>query len=593
MLLIHKMPERRRSPRELFGTALVVLCTTFCTCASDPTSSGGDTVVPETNCDCTNLDAEPCQGTTVTYSLGQGGEYPPSNIVFQFECDGGPCRCGRFANEYDYWVAPPTSGGEVRIVGMLPETLGEADTSLRNGWVANPSATEVTTYMDGRLGAMTDTGRPLRPSVADPHIIDTSNTAVTTVVKSHSMLETGADDCGGTDEDTGLSRHCFWHAAVLTVLHESPPDLGSSVLRPPLTGPEKPLLPVSQIDTSLLPNLPRPSRGDGTVVEDPSWKDAVSLLGPPKVEWGARGNYTYWQYMPPMYNFSNNPSGYAPRSLSPLLDAMQLLAIDGTGHETDKQLLAIRAVQMGVDYYYMWKAGGYGALYRPNGGHAVGRYLAPLVAAALITGNEGDAMKAGLQRVNNGTDDRCGFDISGELHYWSDTDRVLYGYSNIDGCGGYNDYTRQTNSNYVDPDHLGDNGRLAQNEDNDFDDVNSCFGAYQGITAGPTHTTANLARAVPAMRAIAFEHLFTYAARMFDHGAYCRPDHTPAAEYAPAFGSCQDGINRGDPCNNDNDCPDSNCSDHRIQYTSWLARHMWGNYAHCYDDNSCPGMEGL
>ncbi len=70
-------------------------------------------------------------------------------------------------------------------------------------------------------------------------------------------------------------------------------------------------------------------------------------LGPPKVEWGARGNYPYWQYMPPMYNFGGNVSGYPPRSLAPLLDAMQLLAIDGAGHEADKRLLAIRAVQMG------------------------------------------------------------------------------------------------------------------------------------------------------------------------------------------------------------------------------------------------------
>lgn len=589
MSLTHWIRQQRGSLLGL-GAALLLGTTPLSACKSSSTGSGVDAEVPVTDCDCPSTNGEPCQGTTVTYSRGGGGDHPPSNIVFQFECDGGPCYCGRFANEYDYWVAPLTPGGEVRIVHMVPETLGEADDSLRHGWVANPSAVEVTTYMDGRLGDMANTGRPLRPSTDDPYIVDTSADAVTTVVKSHSMFETGADDCGGTDDDTGLSRHCFWHAAVLTVLHDTPPDLGTSVLRPPLTGPEKPLLPVSQIDSSLLPNLPRPTRGDGAVVDEPSWEEAVALLGPPKVEWGAQGNYSYWQYMPPMYNFAGNPSGYPPRSLSPLLDAMQLLAIDGTGHEADKQLLAICAVQMGVDYYYMWKANGYGALYRPNGGHAVGRYLAPLVAAALLTGTEGDEMKADLQRVNNGTADRCGFDISGELHYWSDTDRVLYGYYNIDGCGGYSDYTRQTNSNYVDPDHQGDNGRLAENEDNDFDDVNSCFGAYQGITAGPAHTTANLARAIPAIRDIVFEHLIPYATRVYDHGAYCRPDHTPAAEYASAFGVCEGGTNVDDPCGNDNDCPDATCSGHHIQYTSWLARHMWSAYAHCYDDNSCQGM---
>jgi hypothetical protein len=553
---------------------------------------GGGLVVTECDCPSTSSD-EPCLGTGVSYVLQGDGSHPSSTITFQFECDDGPCACGRFANEYDYWVAPLSPDGEVRIVQMSPETVGDADESLRNGWVANPSATEVTTYMDGRLGDVTDTGRPLRPSASDPYVVDTSATAVTTVVKSHSMLETGETSCGGTDDATGLSRHCFWSAGTLTVLHETPADAGTTVFRPPLTGPEKPLLSVSQVDFDLLPELPRPTRADGTVVDSPGWDSALARLGPPKVEWGATGNYPYWQYMPPMYNFGGNPSGYPPRSTSPLLDAMQLLAIDGTGYEAEKRLLTIRAVQMGLDYYYMWKANDYGALYRPNGGHAVGRYLAPLVAAALMQGSEGDAMRTDMARVNNGTADRCGFDISGEIRHWSDTDRVLYGYYNITGCGGYSDYTQQTNSNYVDPAHLGDNGRLAENSDNDFNDVNSCFGAYQGITVGPAQSTANLARAIPAVRAIAFEHLTRYAARMFDHGAYCRPDHTPSATYAQAFGTCDGGVNAGEQCRNNNDCPSSDCTGNSHQYSSWLARNMWAAYADCYDSNSCPGMEGL
>jgi hypothetical protein len=549
--------------------------------------SGGSVV---SGCDCGSTSAEsPCLGNSVSH-VRAVDSFPASTIEFTFACDGGPCACGKFANDYDYWVAPRTPGGTVSIVGMSPATIGAADASLRNGWVSNPSATVTSSFMDGRLGDMTDTGSPLNPKETDPFEVSTTSVPVTTVVKSHSMLETGESSCGGEDEATGLSRHCFWHAAVLTILGEVPADAGSTVLRPPLTGPDKPLVSTAAIDFAGLPNLPLPVRNDGTTVTGGPWEEALDAMAPPKVEWGASGNWTYWQYMPPMYNFSGNPSGYPPRSMQGLLGAMQLLAVDATGHEEEKRLLAIRSVQWGLDYYYMWKARGFGAMYQPNGGHAVGRYLPTIMAAALLTGSVGDQMKQDLLRVNNGTADKCGFDVSGELWTWSDTGRTLYGYFNIPGCGGYSDYTKQTNSNYVDPAHLGDNGRLAVNEDNDANDVNSCFGAYQGITIGPTLSTANLVRAIPAARALAYEGMFPYVERMVEHGAYCRPDHTPPATYAEAFPKCEGGAAEGEPCRKSTDCPGGTCGSFSMQYTSWLALNMWAKYAACYDTNACPGM---
>lgn len=560
------------------------------------TTSGGAAGVagaggaPVLGCDCGSTSADaPCLGNSISHTRGDGS-LPSSTIELSFTCNGGPCECGRFANGYDYWVAPVLPGGAVSIVGMTPAATGAADATLRNGWVANPSATVTSTFMDGRLGDMAGTGTPLNPDPSNPFVVDTGAAAVTTVVKSHSMLETGDTSCGGTDTATDLSRHCFWQAAVLTVLGTAPPDAGTTVLRPPLTGSEKPLIPTSAIDFSALPNLPVPVRKDGTAVAGMSWQDALDKMAPPKVEWGASGNYSYWQYMPPMYNFSGNRSGYPPRSMEGLLDAMQLLAIDGAGHEQDKRLLAIRSVQWGIDYYYMWKARGFGAMYSPNGGHAVGRYLPTIVAAALLTGAIGDAMKQDVQRVSNGTGDKCGFDIPGELWTWTDTGRTLYGYFNIPGCDGYSDYTKQTNSNYVDPAHMGDNGRLAVNADNDANDVNSCFGAYQPITIGPTLSTANLVRAIPAVRALAYQPMIVYVERMFEHGAYCRPDHTPPATYAEAFPTCVGGAADGEQCRNSNDCPGGSCASFSMQYTSWMARNMWAKYASCYDTSSCPGM---
>ena len=574
----------------LFVVAGGLLAAVACGSSDDAagTAGAGGSVVQ--GCDCgSTLTSSPCLGYSVSHTRGND-TFPTSTIELAFTCDGGPCACGKFANAYDYWVAPVSPGGAVSIVGMTPAATGAADVSLRNGWVSNPSATDTSTFMDGRLGDMTGTGTPLNPTPADPFTVDTASTPVTTIVKSHSMLETGDTSCGGTDDATNLSRHCFWQAAVLTVLRDVPSDAGTTILRPPLTGPEKPLHSISAIDFDALPNLAFPVRSDGTVVEGSSWDEALDKMGPPKVEWGASGNYSYWQYMPPMYNFSSNPSGYPPRSMQGLLDAMQLLAIDGTGHEEEKRLLAIRSVQWGIDYYYMWKARGFGAMYKPNGGHAVGRYLPTIVAAALLTGPTGDEMKQDLLRVNNGSADKCGFDISGELWTWPDTGRTLYGYFNIPGCGGYNDYTSQTNSNCVDPAHLGDNGRLAVNGDNDANDVNSCFGAYQPITIGPTLSTANLVRAIPAVRALAYEGMIPYVERMIEHGAYCRPDHTPPATYSVAFTTCEAGAAAGEQCRNANDCPGGSCGSFSMQYTSWLARNMWAKYASCYDTNSCPGM---
>lgn len=543
-----------------------------------------------TGCDCGSTSAAaPCLGNTVSHTRS-AGKLPASTISFAFSCDGGPCACGKLANGYDDWVAPPKAAGQVAITGMSPAATGAADESLRNGWVTNPSATVESTFMDGRLGDMKGTGQPLNPTTGAPFTVDTATTAVTTLVKAHSMLETGADDCGGDDPKTELSRHCFWQASVLTILREVPPNAGTTVLRPPLTGTEKPLLSTDDIDFAALPNLPLPKRKDGKTVSDPSWADALDVMAPPKVEWGASGNYPFWQYMPPMLNFSGNVSGYPPRSLEGPIDAMQLLAIDGAGHEAEKKLLAIRSVQMGLDYYFMWKARGYGSMYAPNGGHAVGRYLPPLIAAALMKGPLGEAMKTDLQRVSGDTD-KCAFDIPGEISTWDDTKRTLYGYVNAKGCDGYNDYTKQTNSNYVDPAHLGDNGRLKVNEDNDANEVNSCFGAYQAITLGPAQATANLARAIPKARAIAYQPLFAYVDRTFAHGAHCRPDHTPKADYEVAFSTCASGPLAGDQCRNKNDCDGATCIEGNLQYDSWLARNMWATYAGCYDSNTCPGMK--
>lgn len=544
-------------------------------------------------CDCGSIDpASPCLGTRIAHTAETTG-LPPSTIAFEVRCDGGACACGRFGNGHDFWVAPRRAGGVVEVVKMTPETVGDANASLRHGWVANPSATVTDSFMDGRLGGGAHTGVPLRPTPADPVRVDTSAQPVTTIVKSHSTVEPGQDngECrvAGNEPADKISRHCFWHAEILTVLGAVPPGAGGEVLRPPMTGPEKPLVPISAIDFAGLPNLPSPKRPDGTVVEGPSFADAARLMAPPKVEWGSSGDWPYWQGMPPLYNYSRSLSGYAPRMFAPLYDAMQLLLVDAAGHEDEKRKLAISTVQWGVDLYFMWKARGFGPMFRPNGGHAVGRYASPVVAAALLEGPLGEQMRSDILRVNQDSPARCGFDITGELSYWPDTKRTLYGYTNVPGCSGYTDFTRQTNSCVVDPAHGGDNGRLAVNAFNSEAAVSSCYGAYQPITVGPTLSAANLLRAIPRARALAYSELIPYATRVFDEGAHCRPDQGGGRE--PLFGRCAGGVNAGRVCTPGAQCPGSTCVGHNHQYGSNLAMNLWDVYRDCYDSQTCPGMK--
>jgi len=553
-----------------------------------------------TGCDCGSTDSNaPCIGNSVLYSRSMR-DFPASNIQFEFQCDGGPCACGKFANEYDYWVAPITENGQIEIVGMSPAATGAADATLRSGWVSNPSAAVESSMMDGRLGQMTLTGQPLNPSASDPFVINTAQSPRVTIVKSHSMLETGATNCRGSDPATGLSRHCFWFAGVLTALNTIPENAGSTIFRPPLTGDEKPLIPTSAINHNLLPKLPFPRRQNGDTVTV-SWDDALDFLAPPKVEWGARGNVPFWQYMPPMFNFGGAFSGYPSGMFAPLTNALQLLSIDDTNVAEKKKLLTVRAVQWGLDYYFMWKALGYGSMYRPNGGHAVGRYLPTLIAAGLMTGPLGDQMKFDMQRVNQdpftGDGSKCGFSLTGEIFNWSSTGRTLFGYYNIPGCSGYSTYLVQTNSNYVDANFRGDNGRLAENADNGPGNVASCRGAYQAITVGPTHSAANLVLAIPALRPIAFDHLISYVDRVFDNGYQCRDDHIAngSAPYDRAFGVCEGGSNPGEQCITDSYCQGGGTcvARNNTQYTSWLARNMWDKYRQCYTNKTCSGMEGL
>jgi hypothetical protein len=70
-----------------------------------------------------------CQGSTASHTFHDDGD-KNFTIEFAFSCGNGPCTCGRFFLENDFWVVAP-EGGSVRITSVLP--LGE-----KHGMEVNP-----------------------------------------------------------------------------------------------------------------------------------------------------------------------------------------------------------------------------------------------------------------------------------------------------------------------------------------------------------------------------------------------------------------------------------------------------------------------
>lgn len=97
-------------------------------------------------CDCGSTDAgKPCKSQFVEYIAGT------SKIRFDFQCSGGDCKCGKFANQHDYWVAPVSANGTVHLTRMSPAVIGTpGEGNYRNGWVVNPDD-QTKVGLDGRF----------------------------------------------------------------------------------------------------------------------------------------------------------------------------------------------------------------------------------------------------------------------------------------------------------------------------------------------------------------------------------------------------------------------------------------------------------
>jgi hypothetical protein len=528
------------------------------------------------DCECGSEDsAAPCNGTSVSLARG------PSSVSFSFQCADGECACGKFANGWDFWVAPRSPGGTVLITGISPDATTNSSGGLASGWVRDPGSTGLTASgMDARQGAE-GAGTPANPTVSDPIAIPTSPTTITSIVKAISKNVNAS--CNTTAPD-GTIRYCFDQIETLTVLGAIPLGAGSKVLRPNYFGENKRMVKVEDIRFDLLPNLPLPTKPSGLVISPSvNTSDAVERMKGFKVDWGY--GHTPTEYFAATSSWQGVSSAYPPGRWGPYWDAAHWAVLDVPLAE--KRPIVYWLVQHGIDALsivdsYPRPAGPW----LPVGGMGVGRYGIAVAAAALVDDSSLRTIISSRLSTNVG---RQTWAETGQMWRIPATGTVVYG--GKDAVGGYNyaDCTKQTNS--IEADHLGinDDGRI-RFTGTGCTAPSSKQGAYQAIVYPSLISQLNLLSAIPEARKLIDNDALTYASRVFDVGV-----GGEAGLYDKVIPQCAGGINQGKVCLTNSQCPSSSCANmlanwSSATYNSFVALSMWETYKDCYSSGTCPGM---
>lgn len=618
----------------------------------------------------------PCEdgfgsGTSIVYSSSWGPVIEGRSeaaVGFEFDCDDGPCLCGRFADEHSFWIAPPPgTSGVVDIDGFSPERCqrcveasGSGD-SLRDGWLDTPSG-DMRVYqgMDGRLGS-TGQPEPLVPTQGRPYSIDTTPDGFLArmILKGDSNLDTG-DDCRATDTTPArpTTRMCLEYFNSVAVLARAPADNGATVLRPAIYGgneTQKQLFSTSQIDLSVLPSMNIEARPSTGTPVGQGWDASLAALLEPKMEWffdwpgtevgtAGRNNST-----------SEAPlrSGYGPEKHRSVNEALLWLTFDASqfgGTPEKKRLLAIRAAQLGMDICSVILYGGgqgdapgeFGS-WPANGGHNVGRYARPLVAAAMLhhtaclaalgmsadnhsksfcVGGENDGARCGdhwggsscsgggVCTVSADPADICDEHLSmfaetgqqqrANTHGANGAGMALYGVWNT---LVHSANEAGSNPIYADDEAWIDGGSSADNP---------CPGNYQPIAWSAFEVELSVLKAIPATWPYVNPTFFEYMDRMHLLGTHCAPDNRidqhggdQSANAHQVTQLCLDGADADRPCLLDSDCAGGTCAakgplytrpstNYRsLDYNSLQALYQYEANRDCYSDCSCAGMAGL
>jgi len=412
---------------------------------------------------------------------------------------------GQFANG-DYWVHGP-----VTITQIAPAFDG-----AHHGWEVNPLPDDDAQGLEERLDDFDAALVPALPYTAQPG---------ESIVKSISLEPLSDIKC----------RPCLKTAAVLTVLGEKPPDgSGEAFFRPPYVGNEKPLYPVHDLRTELLPSFE-------PVVNTPSLEEIEGKFKRVQLDHEPGRTSTH---MRPQDNLPYYGASISRRTG----DAALRLMLDDPLEEKMPALIAY--VQCGLDYYHFMING---QLWPPGGGEQPGNKL-PIVFFVTMLGDE--TMKETVRSTKLYEDynvmyGRDGVALFGDIEWNGYWDEHSYWEVLIDHTGCHTKF---------DPYGYIDGGIMPG-------------WAYQFCcTSQPFKGTALSLLLMPSLQEVWYpQALIDYADRWVGFGAWTQPDPC-----APVDGVCVGGENDGQACKHANDCPDGQCD-------------AWDNYGETFGPDGSGG----
>jgi hypothetical protein len=508
--------------------------------------------VAEAACHCDSKDPNsPCMGNSVSYSAGG------RTIGFQFNCDGGACACGRFANDHDYWVAPPNPDGAVTITRMTPDSVGIGTSNLRHGAQLDPQ----------NMADQGFHGEGVAHVMISPTHARTLRVPVTVNAKSLGRPAVIQKSISNDERCNTRDRVCLDYVETLTVLERPPGD----VFRPPFYGTEKPMYPASSIDLSILPNLER-------VGSSMSWDEALAHV---RHVWPAEyvSAQTGRQGMRARVNYGGVGRGYDGYVHVPQTRALMMLTAAPT-NATDaakKAQLARHIIQRGIDLYYIHKNGGdrdYGMIRNTAAGcgawPALGGFnsnkLVPIVLAANLLGDTD-----WLAKINATLSTPEGRDCFAETSFIQPAQGIgknipLFGHMNTRAITRFCDNGSNNNcgSGWPSFDGLQDGGG----------GLSSCPTAYQQCcTHGPWLGSALTVWLIPQVRA-------TFPANARHWLEYVERARRTGADAGTHFGSY--------------------CSKGNFHVTGWNSGYVhnnffdvWRAYKACSDAGNCPGLPAV
>ncbi len=282
---------------------------------------------------------------------------------------------GQFANG-DFWVVGP-----IKIVGISPSPTVLAGGRVMNGSMLNPTVNNWQGYDNKMFGTDFNAQYDQTLNAAMPGGLPLSPINPLSISQSASLISGISTETLGS----GISNQVRT-MAVLTVLSAVPP---ANSFRPPYVGSDKTVrFQLSNVNFALLPSLTRAANA-------PAIAEVASRFQRPWVE-----HMVGW--IKECFLPRDNMHNYGREVASDVSDAALSLLLNYSA--SDKEPLAVRMVQLGIDYYAIINNGQGRINWRADGGHMSGRAFPILLAGYLLNdaGMKAAMSKSGEYAYQNG-----------------------------------------------------------------------------------------------------------------------------------------------------------------------------------------------